>query len=404
MYFPDQVQQAINTYIDNNPGVELAVSNPASIPDDFGLAGPNVLRIEGDLSVSPYTEISGHGVLIVEGNLIVQDNATFNWDGLILVAPPSSNLNPQINFVGESNINGSIVALQEAIPNSGHMDVTSFRDFTGAWLSPHGLDKYQSSWPWWLFHTHDYTAKVGNNVTWTAPTAAERVHENRLFFYETLSMLDPNDNVYLELNHPQNHGRGILSIGIKGDTLKSHPVAAGFDPDRAFPGNAYKTKVFKVKDLDWLSVDIDRLSSLKKMWDDSDNPFPGCSIWGGINGAICVGEALNRQEALTVRLYKIGGGPPKRIFETALYWHRQEAEEELFEDEMANFVDELTSGDFGVDLSFGDSTHFRQDDTVLFNLSSIGGGNQMGMHNLGTWHRHWDAEDPENPIYITPSQ
>ena len=400
MFFPDQVLQSIENYVASHPSSQTTIQSGSSFPSDFGLSGANILRIEDNVSIPAFSEISGTGILIVEGNMIVEDNAIFNWDGLILVSPPSSNLNPQVNFVGETNINGSLVLLQETIPNSGHMDVTAFRDYSGAWSSPHGVDKHQPHWPWWLFHTHDYTSKEGNSVVFYAPTSTDRIHEDRIHLHETLQGLDENDHVYLELYNSGNHGRGILTYGLKGKAYTSYPVAAGFEPSEAEPGNSYRTKNFKVKDLEWLQLDVTRLSSLKKMWDNTETPYPNCNLWGGVNGAICVGETHNRQDALTLRMYKTGGGPPIRIYETALYWHRQEVEEEQFEDEMQAFVDSLNSGNFGVDLTFGDSTTFQIDDTVLQSLSGFGGGATMGLHNLGTWHRHWQADDPNNPYHV----
>ncbi len=400
MFFPDQVLQSINDHVIEHPSSQTIIADGGSMPSDFGLTGPSVLRVEGDLSVPAYSDVSGTGILVVEGNLIVEDNAIFNWDGLIVVSPPSDNLNPQINFIGETNLNGSLVLLQETIPNSGHMDVTTFRDYSGAWSSPFGVGKYQSFWPWWLFHTHDFSSIEGNSVVFYAPTAAERIHEDRLHLDETLQSLDANEEVFLELYNSGSHGRGILTLDIAGQPEKAHPVAAGFDPSLASVGDAYRSQNFKASELERLRIDVTRLSSLRKMWDNTETPFPDCNIWGGVMGPICVAETHYRQNALTLRLYKDNAGAPKRIYETTLYWHRREDEEEQFESEMDAYVDSLNSDNFGVDLTFGDSTSFHMDDTVLQVLSGFGGGATMGLHNLGTWHRHWQSDDPNNPYQI----
>lgn len=415
MFFPDQVVQKVDQFITEHPSQEAKYQNVGSLPQTFGQSPPLVLRFEGDMVLTDH--LSGQGVLIVEGNLVVPDKISFDWQGLVIVKPADGVHNPVINFEGPSNINGSLIAIHETIPNSGHMDVTSFRDVSGVWSSPHGAEMYQMgntingelqpNWPWWLFHTHDFTAKEGNAVVLYAPTAAERIHEDRLYFNETLELFDPNDHIFLELYNQGNHGRGILTYGLQGKTYTSYPVAAGFAPSEANPANHYRTKNFKIQDLEFLQLGVTRLSALKKMWDDSENPFPGCVNMSGRNGAVCVSEAHNRHESLTLRMYKTGDGPAKRVYETSFYWHRQEVEEEDFNNDMADLVTDLTSDDYGFDISLGDSTIITADNDALAFIAGgidVGiGGSGITASNLGTWHRHWEAGDPDNPLYVTPS-
>lgn len=402
MFFPEQVQQAINAHLTINPGVEEVKNHGHQMPSQFGQDGYDVLRIKDNLTIPPFTEINGEGILIVEGNLVVQDDAIFNWDGLILVAPPVSNLNPNIHFIGETNISGSIVALQEAIPTSGHMDVTTFRDTSGVWNSSYGVDMKQGSWPWWLFHTHDYTKKVGNTAVFYAPTAAERIHETRLFFDETFQNLAASDSIFFEYYNPGFHGRGLLTLDLVGSNESVYPVAPGFHPDFQSAGDVNRSRIFQKSDLERLQLDITRLSSLRKMWDDTENPFDDCTTWGGTNGAICVGETHYRQHALTLRMYKLNNGTPVRIYETSFYWHRQEQEEQDFEDEMNDYVNTINSSDFGLSMIFGDSTSFAYNPAINQQLSNFTGGTAAGMHNLGSWHKHWEADDPDNPLYQSP--
>ncbi len=406
MFFPEQVQQAINAHLTKNPGTEVSINHGHQMPDIFpapnSQSGESVLRIEDNLTIPAFTNVNGVGILIIEGNLIVQDDAVFNWEGLIMVVPPASNLNPKIHFIGETNISGSIVALQEAIPTSGHMDVTTFRDTSGLWLSPYGVDMKQGNWPWWLFHTHDYTKKVGTSAVFYAPTQPERIHESRLFFDETIQSLAPDDSVFFEYYNPGFHGRGLLTLDLVGFDESIYPVAPGFDPNFMSAGDAYRSSTFEISDLERLQLDITRLSSLRKMWDNTEEPFPDCTTWGGTNGAICVGETAYRQHALTLRMYVLRSGVPKRIYETSFYWHRQEQEEEDFEQEMDDYVDTINSSDFGLSMIFGDSTSFVYNPAVNQALSNFTGSTAAGMHNLGTWHQHWDADDPNNPLYQSP--
>lgn len=408
MFFPDQVVQKIDKFIYDHPSEAISYQSSASLPTLFGDSGPLVLRFEGDLTLTD--SLSGQGVLIVEGDFIVPDNIPFEWQGLVIVKPPDGTLNPVIDFEGPTSINGSLIAIHESIPNSGHMDVTAFRDYSGAWSSSHGVDKYQTgsngqpNWPWWLFHTHDYSSQEGNLVVFQAPNAVGRIHEDHHFFYETLQSLNPNDEIFFELFNHHNHGRGILTIGLDGNPDISFPIAAGFDPSIAGMVDQYRTANIKAKDLDFLQIGITRLSSLKKMWDDSEHPFPGCVNMSGTNGAVCVSEDHNRHGSLTLRMYQDNGGAPIRIYETSLYWHRQEVEEDDFNDEMDDLVDVLGSDDYGFDINLGDSTIITADnDALAFIAGGNLGGSGITATNLGTWHRHWEANDPDNPLYVTPS-
>lgn len=405
IYFPDQVQQAVEKYLHDNPGTELTVSTGSLFPAAFGGSGHSVLRIQDDVTITAGNQIAGDGILIVEGNLVVEDNATFNWNGVILVIPPSDNLNPQIDFTGPTSINGMIIAIQETIPNSGHMDVTTFRDMSGVWSSPYGAELYQSFWPWWLFHTHDYTAEEGNSIVFYDQQPPQRIHEDHIYLHDTFQSMAPNDSIFFEFFNRSNHGRAIMTVDLTGSPEVNFSVAAGFDSTIVNPGDNNRSAFFRINQLQRIQVDVTRLSALKKMWDDSENPFPDCTTWGGTNGAICVGETHYRQNALTLRMYKQKNGIATRVYETAMYWHRQEVEEDEFEDEMQDYVDQLTSSDYGLDFTLGDSTIISITDDVISSISPLGEIRQgfRNLTNLGTWHQHWESNDPDNPLYQTPS-
>ena len=391
MYFPDQVEQAVNTYISANPALETSTSS-SRVPTSFGMdSGNEVLRVTGDLDV---TNLEGKGILIVEGNLNVPLGSTLNWDGLIVVKPPAENQNPQINLSGSVNINGGMIALHEAMPNSGHMDITSFRDMNGTWSYAQGTEYklWYWGWRWCLYHRHDFTSRYGNSIRYYANSSNDRIHETQHYFNETLQKLTSDQDIFLEIYNSAAHGRGSLSMELQNEDLLFYPVSAGFDPAYADPTNTYRTKVFKRNELRYLHMDITRLSSLKKMW-DTGSRYPGCT---STSGPLCVGYNHNRMGTLTLRLYKINGVFEQRIWEVSMYWHRRTDEIEAYEDNMADLVNDLKSPSYGMDITIGSDVSFTGDPNALSMLNA--GGAPLGYVHLGTWHSHWSKNHPDNPV------
>ncbi len=295
MFFPDQVESALGSYLATNPSVQTTINNSNQLPASFGTnIDGGVLRVQDDLTIS--SDFSGKGILIVEGSLNVPEGVMFKWDGLVIVKPPSSEINPQINLSGNVTINGGLVALHEAMPNSGHMDVTAFRDMYGNWSKAWGAEG-----SWSMQHTHDFTGKYGNSITFYSSVSSERKHEGALKFKQTLDKLNGSDQIFLELWNTNAHGRGSLSIEKDGLSRVANPVAAGFHDDVANPANVYRTNTMSVNDLKYLHIDILRLSSLKKMW-DTNNRYDNCI---SNSGPLCVGYARDRYGALTLSMYKV---------------------------------------------------------------------------------------------------
>lgn len=389
LYFPDQVEQAISSYIASNPN--LLTTSPTA-PTSFGDgSGTGILKITDDLTVS---NLTGSGILIVEGSLVVPTSATLNWDGIVLIKPPSDNFNPQIDFSGTVNINGGLIALHESMPNAGHMDVTTFRDMTGTWASSSGVDKKLYYWPWCMYHKHDFTSAYGNNITYWANTSSKRIHESQIHFNDTLGKLSNSQEIFLEIFNPSTHGRGTLSLELTGEPMAVYPVSSGFEPSVAAPGNAYRTKNFTVNELKYLHIDINRLSSLRKMWDPSSGNYAGCST---NSGPLCVGYDYNRMNALTLRLYTVTSGTEKMVYEASMYWHRRTDEEAAFNDKMDALLDEIKSPDYGLDINLGSNVKIAADNSVLNMLSKLAGGT-VGYSHLGTWQKHWDELDANNPV------
>ena len=389
MFFPDQVEQAVAGYIASNPGIETTLADASLLPGSFG-TGREVLRIQEDVTIDG--SFSGSGILIVEGSFVVPSSAFFSWQGLVIVKPPSSDMNPQLDFSGTVELNGGLIVLHEAMPNSGHMDVTTFRDYSGAWSSSTGVDKKLWYWQWCMYHKHDFTSAYGNDITYFSTSSADRIHEGEIHFYDTLSSLASTDEVFIEVFNHDAHGRGLVTFELQGEDKVSYPIAAGFDPLIANAADPYRTRIFKVSELKEFKIDINRLSSLKKMW-DSDQYFPNCS---SKSGPLCVGYSHDRQGAMTFRLYQVQSGIEKRIYEASMYWHRRTDEEEAFNDRMDELVSTIQSPDYGLDITLGHSVNISADDAALDMLRAIGGGTQ-GLTHLGTWQNHWDPTDPTNP-------
>ncbi len=390
MYFPDQAEQAISKYIAANPGIETTLNDGTAAPSSFG-TGTEVLRIKDDLNLT--SNLTGSGILIVEGDFIVPDGVTFEWSGIVLIKPPATDSNPQIDFAGSVTINGSIIALHDAIPNSGHMDVTTFRDYSGSWTSPSGVDKKLWYWNWCMYHKHDYTSKYGNSITYFSTNSSERIHEGEIHLNETLNKLSSNDEVFFELFNTAAHGRGSLTLELEGDGKVSNPVAAGFESSIASPVNDYRSKTFKVSDLKYMHLDIMRLSSLKKMW-DTGSKYPNCS---STSGPVCVGYGRDRQSTLTLRMYKLVGASEYKIYEASMYWHRRTDEIDAFNDKMDDLVSSIQAPDYGLDITFGKNVSITADNEALNLLSEITGASMAAIH-LGSWSAHWSANDPDNPL------
>ena len=226
LFYPDQVEQALSTYIASNPGLLTTRSTP---PSTFTSGdGKGILKITEDLNVSSLT---GSGILIVEGSMSVPSSATFKWDGIVLIKPPSSDFNPQIDFSGTVEINGGLIALHESMPNAGHMDVTTWRDMTGNWYSASGVDKKLWYWGWCMYHKHDFTSAYGNSITYWASSSSDRVHESQIHFNDTLGKLSSTQDVFLEIFNPSTHGRWHFEPGFGRRGDDGGPRCLRFRPD-----------------------------------------------------------------------------------------------------------------------------------------------------------------------------
>ena len=241
-YFAQQVDQAIQAFSLLHPELQMTVADGSALGTTFGITdGYEMLKVTGDLVVS--NNIQGKGILLVEGNLIIPDGITFVWDGVLLVKPPADNLNPQIDLSGNVDIEGSVVAIQEGLPNTGHMDFTVMNDPTGNWYTAHGANT-----PWWE-HTHDFSGSYGTQVVFQTNHYGLSDHDFASNFDQLMASLSSTDSVSLELYNPHNHGLGIISLDLLGSPPTSTPVAVGFDPIIANPVNPHFST--RLKSVNW---------------------------------------------------------------------------------------------------------------------------------------------------------
>ena len=392
IFFPDQINQAVAEFALGNPGVLQTVTSFGSLGLDFGISdGLQMLTVEGDLMVT--NDFVGKGILVVEGDLVVPSGIRFDWDGIILVKPPSTDMNPVIDFSGNVNIEGMFVSLQEPI-NAGHMDLSIMRDMTGVWALPNGTDIQDQDV---LKHTHDYTSHQGNYVVFHSDRYGAPNHEGYTRFNDTVSKLSSSDSVFIEIYNHSNHGLGLIQLDLAGEAAVFQSIPAGFDSTLAATGNIYRTRNFDPADLEHFDVTITRLSSLRKLWDTGSPYLPECTYDSGPH---CVWHTSSRMNALTIRLYSTDGVSESRVYDASLYWHKRTDEDEDFNNDMADLVSALQDPSNGLDLTISDNTTIRSDVGAILNLGPFSGVN-FGATHLGTWHRQWAPGEAGNPL-LTP--
>lgn len=272
--------------------------------------------------------------------------------------------------------------MHEALPNFGHMDFTVMRDYGASWSSPNG-----SLYPW-LKHTHDYRSPKGSSVVFLSKRTGVFENGGESRFVNTLSAYPSSDKVFLEIDNHAQHGRGIIDLELAGLPAVVVPMASGFPAGVADDVNTYRTKPFPISDLVHLGVNINRLSSLKKMW-DSEVPYLGCGDPDPIrhtDGSRCVAGTVGRMGSLNLRLFHIQtNGSANRVYDAALYWHRRMDEKDDFANEVNDLLTELQSTDTGLTVTMGDNTTFVHDPNLVSQIGAFG-GSPLGMTHLGTWH------------------
>ncbi len=396
--YPDQIGAAVDWFATYYPAAHTSVADVNGLGGSFGMLGSNeMLTVQGGLSLT--NDFQGKGILVVEGNLIVPPGVTFQWDGIILVKPPAGDTNPIIDLQGFVDIEGNLVALQDGMPNTGHMDLSIMRDMTGTWSQPYGNEMVYASLV--RDHEHDYTASEGNYVVWHADDPGFPDHEGYTWFNDTLGELNANDSIFVEVTNNHNHGRGLVRFKKHSEVEEVSLIGSGFGGLYSVPGNPTRTQTFQVSDLETFDITVTRLSALKRLWDpeEDEDPHPGCVLGQDVrSGPHCVWAHYNRMEALTFAIYQRAFGLDIKLYEASLYWHRKTGqEEEDFENEMNEFISHLNDENYGLTLNIGPDVSISENPGTVFSLVSGFSGGSFGLAHLGTWTRSWDPNDAGNP-------
>ncbi len=390
IFYPDQVNQAVEEFALAHPAQHISLSSASGFGSTFGFGdGYQMVTVEGDMVLS--NDLQGKGILVVEGDLIIPPGVGFDWRGIVLVKPPANSMNPDIELNGNVNIEGMFVSLQEVLLNVGHMDLSVYRDMSGVWAMPQGADVQDQEV---LKHTHDYTAREGNYVVFHSDLGGYPNHQGYSKFNETLGLLNPGDEIFLEIFNPAAHGLGVMHVELTTGPALFQSVPAGFDSTIALAGNLYRTQPFPAGELEHFDIAITRLSSLRKMWDPPSGSYPGCSTF---DGPRCVWRDYNRYGSLTLQMYSTNAGVEKLLYGASLYWHKRRDEEEDFTEEMEDLMDMMKDPANELDLVVGGNTTFTPNLGAILNLLESSGVS-FGAKHLGTWHRQWAPDDPNNPL------
>lgn len=396
IFFPNQVSQAVEGFALANPSQHITVPDLSSVGSTFGIHDSNrMLTVTSDLTLT--NDLDGRGILVVEGDLTVPAGIDFNWRGIIMVKPPSTEFSPKVDFSGNVNLQGMFVFLQDALLNIGHMDVSAFRDMGGVWAYAGGADLlHTGSGHSCLKHKHNYSSIHGNHVVFHTDHSGFPNHQNFVKFNETLGLLFPGDEIFFELFNHTAHGLGLVRIDLASQGPVYQSVPAGFDSSIVDPGSVYRTKSFPASDLEHLEITMTRPSSLLKLLDPPvGTNHPGCDSY---DGPVCVWQHHDRYGAFTLRMYtKDPIGFEKRIYGTSLYWHKRPSEDSLFTAEMDSLRDNVTDPNNALDLTLGSNVTIDPDLGAVLNLVGTNGA-PFGPKHLGTWHRQWRRDDPANPL------
>ncbi len=354
----------------------------------FGLpASTAIVRVDGNMIVKDGSTVTGHGILLVEGDLIVESGAALDWNGIVYLRPETTHSVTKLD--GAVNINGAIVAYQEALPPGSHMGVTTNRDLSGRWSHPRGIyDDGPKPIPGpWFVHRHKW------NEAWQShpPVSIEReviyrtddgtpTHEYNLRFNETMNAIAASgvEEVQLEFVNPGQSGMGIYAIKFA-DSPEGLPItktiANGFNGSR-------KSNAFKPGDLTYFSIYFRSLRMLQLMRDPKGIPFAD-------DGPHRVTDDHNRQGAfhLNIRNAKTD----ELLYSSTVYQHIREDESDEFEEELGNLRDQIEAGEFGLTIDMGPNASIRYDNLAA--STALGRTNFTAFALVGTWTQRCSSSD-----------
>ncbi len=323
-------------------------------------ARDGVTRVRGALTVNG--TLRGSGILIVEGPFVVPANRTFTWDGIVIVRDDRQLL--PVQLLGNADITGGLIVAQNALPPGGHMDVTVMNGPTGMSAAPG--TRPSPNWPlaspvdypWWE-HTHRFDlepvrAPRGGHIEFARNGRGSQEAETQ--FWATLQALG-SERVRVEFKHPESHGFARYEIGLASerDPIKGS-VRSGFGAF-ASPTNAFASRSFAANDLRTLTLDVQSLRALRRLFDGEG------SCTGG-SWPFCVGRDWNRSSALSLRLIRESGN--KTVYDAAVYWHMAKEERDAHLAEEAAWMASIRGG-----TSFGTRFEMGPQASVTYSLATI---------------------------------
>ncbi len=373
------------------PGpIQLFGSETPGDGQDFAFGLPDataIVRVDGDMTVKEGSTVSGHGILLVEGALTVEPGAVLDWNGIVYLRP--ENTHSVSTLDGLVNINGALVAFQEALPPGSHMDVTTNRDLSGRWPQARGVyDSGPKPIPGpWFVHRHKW------DVEWSGrpPVSAEREvlfrsqgpesHEANHRFDETMNAIAAMgiSQVQLEFVNPGQSGMGLYSIKFadspEGELPIIKTVASGFN-------GSHKSNPFSPNELVHFGIYFRSLRMLQLMKDPEGTPFSD-------DGPHRVTDDHNRQGTFYVRV--LNADTDEILMTTSVYQHVREDEDGEFQDELDQLREDIEAGNFGMTIDMGPGASIRYDNIAASN--ALGRTNFSAFALLGTWTQRCTSTD-----------
>ena len=424
---------------------------PAGAARTFGKAGkPVTVHVEADALMESGSRLTGHGVLILEGNVTVEEGAALTWNGVVLTkGKPAEALN--VDFQGDVTINGAFIGSQAALDPGGHLDVTVWRDLSGAWRQPFGKltgdaashmsgpdwsdmtkqlgcyiaphceapstvgNRYR---PWWR-HTHKYNVNGANTpgtqaLVFFKNGSVDPAYEDYLRLNRVLAAFGPDEVFYLEFG-PVSRSGALLNDGAARFDLR---LDGGYEQEDAeagggFRGGAstFKSPPFKRDGLRDFAVRIGSVPRLSKVWNDDESDEPARTDGDGhrvTDGPAWVGNGLRkaaggkrRMGAFTITLRS--AVTDEALYEVAAYWHKKPDDEEPKDpDELQELAEKVDRGELGTTVTFGSGVHLNGDAPgPMSDLAERYGLQPLTTYqHVRTWVRHWGPGDRDAPAAL----
>ncbi|HEX8299837.1 MAG TPA: hypothetical protein VF594_11815 [Rubricoccaceae bacterium] len=368
---------------------DVTLTSATTVTGSQTWGGPSsITRVVGSLTVNG--TLNGSGVLLVEGPLTVASAAAMRWNGIVIVRADQMLL--PVKLLGNADIEGGLVIVQNAFPPGGHLDVTVMRNADGMGAAP-GL-RPSPNWPlqspvdfpWWE-HTHRFDlepvgAPRGGHVEFARNGQGAQEAETQ--FWTTLRALG-DQPVFLEFRNPQAHGFSeyTLELASEPEVVQGN-VRSGFGP-LAQPGRAHRTRAFAANDLRTFMLDVQSQRALARRFD-------GEGSCDGGSWPFCIGREWNRTGALSVRLVRENGGAT--LYDAALYWHMKDEERQQHEAEEAAWRYGLSAGTtFGTRLEMGPQASIEYHLRDIVRLASKVGFDGNEVRLLSSTSQHVSASE-----------